>query len=85
MQVEKADVMINLPGVIRFLLAHFRDVPLLKEYLEICKCFDFTTDSARLRRGHITSLVYLSFFCDASSFFLFPALQLWAGASWWST
>jgi hypothetical protein len=35
--VEKADVNLNLPGLIRFLLAHFRDVPLLKEYLEICK------------------------------------------------
>jgi hypothetical protein len=34
--VEKADVNLNLPGMIRFLLAHFRDVPLLKEYLEIC-------------------------------------------------
>jgi hypothetical protein len=76
--------MINLPGVIRFLLAHFRDVPLLKEYLEICKCFDLTADSARLRRGHIKSLVYL-FFCEASSFLHFPALQSWAGASWWST
>lgn len=37
MQVERADVNLNLPGLIRFLLAHFRDVPLLKEYLEICK------------------------------------------------
>lgn len=36
-QVEKADVSLNIPGLVRFLLAHFRDVPLLKEYLEICK------------------------------------------------
>jgi len=34
-QVARANVELNLPGLIRFLLAHFRDVPLLKEYLEI--------------------------------------------------
>jgi hypothetical protein len=37
-QVPKADVKINLPGLVRFVLAHFTDLPLLKDYLESCTC-----------------------------------------------
>ncbi len=36
-QVPKADVMVNLPSLLRFLLAHFADLLLLKSYLQICK------------------------------------------------
>lgn len=40
-QVPKADVMVNLPSLLRFILAHFADLLLLKSYLQICKCFRF--------------------------------------------
>lgn len=33
-QVPKADVSVNLPGLVRFTLAHFADLALLKDYLE---------------------------------------------------
>lgn len=36
-EVPKADVKINLPGLVRFTLAHFKDLPVLKEYLESCE------------------------------------------------
>jgi hypothetical protein len=36
-QVPKADVMVNLPSLLRFILAHFADLLLLKSYLQICK------------------------------------------------
>jgi hypothetical protein len=66
-KVEKADVHLNLPGLIRFLLAHFRDVPLLKEYLEICKplprshavrlfCSSVDAASVAARPGQIAAL-----------------------------
>lgn len=37
-RVAQADVLVNLPGLLRFTLAHFNDIPLLKEYIETCTC-----------------------------------------------
>ena len=36
-QVPKAEVTLNLAGLVTFASAHFDDIPLMRAYLEKCK------------------------------------------------
>jgi hypothetical protein len=38
-QIPYVDALVNLPSLLRFTMAHFADLNLLKSFLQICECF----------------------------------------------
>ena len=78
---------INLAGLIRFLLAHFRDVPLLKEYLEICK-YDCYFALFMKQYAHVLNNLspwIIAVFNLIFQLSILTFTQLWEECLWWST